>query len=89
MRTYNPQSFINALQQKAPRMNLVCPYCQGNQFTTTEDLASIIIGKELASINLGSSIPAGMIICQKCGHIDFFALGALGLLEKKGENDGN
>jgi hypothetical protein len=88
MKKYNPQAFINALGQKAPNKQLVCPYCQGTQFTSTEDFASILIGKDLGGISLGPSIPSGMIICQKCGHIDFFALGALGLLETKEENDG-
>lgn len=88
MSQYNPQEFINALIRKAPGKQLVCPYCQGTHFTSTEDFATILIGKDLSSIHLGSSIPSGMAICQTCGHIDFFALGALGLLEKKEESNG-
>ena len=87
MKKYNPQDFIAALRNRAPNKLLICPYCQGTQFTTTEDFASIIIGKDLEGINLGPSIPSGMIICQRCGHIDFFALGPLGLLETKEENN--
>lgn len=85
---YNPQDFVVALNKKAPNKQLICPYCHGNQFTTTEDFASILIGKDLSGLNLGPSIPSGMIICQNCGHIDFFALGALGFLDKKEEKDG-
>ncbi len=88
MSKYEPQKFINALNQKIPNQQLICPYCKRNQFTTTEDFASILIGKDLSSVNIGPSIPAGMIICQNCGHIDFFALGALNLLETKEINDG-
>ena len=88
MKKYNPKDFITALNQKAPNKQLICPFCQGTQFTSTEDFASILIGKDLAGINIGPSIPSGMIICQKCGHIDFFALGALGLLGKEEENNG-
>lgn len=83
MSKYEPQKFIDALSQKVPQKQLVCPYCGGVQFTTTQDFASILIGKELSGISLGPNIPAGIIVCQKCGHMDFFALGALNLLDKK------
>ena len=45
--------------------------------------AYIIIGKDLTGISLGPSIPSGVVVCTKCGHLEFFALGALGLLPKK------
>lgn len=83
MSKYDPQNFINALNEKTNGKHLVCPYCGGKQFTTTEDFASILISKELSGLSLGPNIPAGMIVCQNCGHMDFFALGALNLLEKK------
>ena len=88
MKKYNPQEFINALMQKTSNRQLTCPICQGTQFTTTEDFATIIISKDYEGITLGPSIPSGMAICQNCGHIDFFALGALGLLKAKEENNG-
>lgn len=87
MSKYEPQKFIDALSQKTPNKQLICPYCGGGQFTTPEEFASILINKEMSSINIGPTIPAGMIVCSKCGHIDFFALGALNLLEKKEENN--
>lgn len=83
MSKYEPQKFIDALNKKAPNKKLVCPYCGGTQFTTLEEYASILINKEMTSINIGSSVPAGMIVCSTCGHIDFFALGTLDLLERK------
>lgn len=83
MGKYDPQKFMNALSKMVLNKDLTCPYCGGKFFSTPEEYASILIGKDLSSIHLGSSIPSGVIVCQKCGHIDFFALGALGLLEKK------
>ena len=50
-------------------------------------MASILIGKDLESVSIGPTIPAGMVICQQCGHMDFFALGILGLLNEKDGND--
>lgn len=88
MTQYEPKKFISALDKKAPSSQLVCPYCHGNKFTSTENYATIIIGKDLSSITLGASIPSGIAICQNCGHIDFFALGVLGLLGKREETNG-
>ena len=62
MKKYNPQDFITALNNTAPNKQLICPYCKGTQFTSTEDFASILIGKDLSELNLGPSIPSGMII---------------------------
>ena len=89
MSKYNPESFIDSIKNKTNNKLLRCPFCQGTQFTTTEDFATILIGNDFSSITLGSSIPSGMIICQNCGHIDFFALGILNLLNNsKEEGDG-
>lgn len=89
MSKYDPNEFIKALSKKAGGRSVPqCPYCGGNKFSTTQMIASIISGDNLEGINLGSSIPSGMVICQNCGHIEFFALGALGLLKgKEAPND--
>ena len=84
---YNPQDFIDALKRKTGPNIRQCPFCHGNRFTSTEQLASILIGDNIEHLSLGPSIPTGMIICQNCGHIDFFALGALGLLNKEESPD--
>ena len=87
MNKYNPQDFISALEKKrGTNIYPTCPYCGGNHFTSTDKFASILIGDDLGSVNIGPSIPAGMVICEKCGHIEFFALGVLGLLN---ESDGS
>ena len=87
---YVPSKFISALQKHIKSKSiLACPYCGNTNFTSTDSLASILIGKDCNSISIGPSIPAGMLICQQCGHIDFFALGALGLLNiEDGADDG-
>ena len=64
-----------------------CPYCGGQTFTSTDKFATILIGEDIHSINLGPSIPSGILVCANCGHIEFFALGSLGLLKNKGVND--
>ena len=89
MKKYNSNTFINALVAKTNGRGIpICPYCGGNQFTSTDKLASVFIGDELDGINLGPTIPAGMVICENCGHLELFALGALGLLAKGEGTDG-
>lgn len=90
MNSYNSDKFASALKSAMNgRVLPNCPYCGNNQFTTTDSMATILIGKNIKGINLGPSIPSGMVICTKCGHIEFFALGALGLFtEEDGAADG-
>lgn len=87
MTKYNSEDFISALQKKIKK-DFTCPFCGCNHFSGTEYFATILTGSDLSSINIGTSVPSGIIICENCGHMDFFALGAFGLLTKDGENDG-
>lgn len=88
MAKYNPDQFIGAISKKL-RGGLVpsCPYCGGQKFTTTGNVAAILIGDDTSGLNLGPHIPSGMLICENCGHIEFFALGSLGLMEKEKTNN--
>ncbi len=84
MDNYDSKKFIDALTKKMGKNTVPrCPYCNGNKFSSTPQFASILIGNNLEELKLGTSVPSGMLICQNCGHIEFFALGVLGLLEKK------
>ncbi len=87
MSKYNNKDFINALTKKMNDHKIRrCPYCGNEKFSSPEQFATILINDDLLALNLGPSIPAGILVCENCGHIDFFALGALGLLNKKEES---
>lgn len=87
MSKFNSTDFIKAFSSKTGGTNVPkCPFCGNQHFTTLEKFATILIGDDVSGINLGPSIPSGMIVCEKCGHIEFFALGALGLLNKEGDS---
>jgi len=89
MSKYNPNEFIGALSQKMNGRGFPnCPYCGGKNFTTTKSFATILIGEDTKNINLGPNIPAGMVVCENCGHMEFFAMGSLGLLKAE-ERDGD
>ena len=86
MNKYNPNKFITAIQKKLNGRDVPnCPYCGGEKFTSTDKFATILIGDEINNLNLGPTIPSGMLVCENCGHIEFFALGSLGLLNMKGD----
>ena len=87
MSKYQPHEFIKALGIKMNDREVPnCPYCGGQSFTSTDKFATILIGDDTKSINIGPSIPSGMLVCSNCGHIELFALGSLGLLKKGEEN---
>ena len=87
MAKYDPNKFISAISKKMAGRVPVCPYCGGQKFTTTGNVAAILIGDDTSNLNLGPHIPSGMLICENCGHIEFFALGSLGLMEKEKPNN--
>lgn len=90
MSNYDPNEFIKALgnvknNQPAPN----CRFCGGQKFTTTHNMTTLLVNGDFDSISLGTTVPAGMLICERCGHIEFFSLGVLGLIKKKdGKEDG-
>ena len=86
MSKYDSKEFISKFTKRMNGRDIPsCRFCGGQRFTSTDKLATILIGDDLNSISIGPSIPSGMIVCENCGHIEFFALGALGLLSKKEE----
>ena len=87
---YDQNEFISKLQEKMGRPGIPpCPFCGGNEFSAIDSYATLIINTDLNQVNIGPNIPAGIVVCNKCGHMEFFALGALGMLSKKdGDNNG-
>lgn len=90
MEKYNSQEFLDALNKKMNNKNIpTCPYCGGTKFVSTENYAIILAGDNTDKKEISKSIPSGMVICEKCGHIEFFAFGSLGLMPKKdGDKNG-
>lgn len=87
MSVYDPNEFIKLLKRHMARGLPSCPFCGGRNYTTTDSLATILITKDKSSIDIGPTVPSGMMICTQCGHIDFFSLGALGLMCDEGKQE--
>ena len=88
---YNASAFIAALNARMlSRAMPKCPFCGGSNYTTPEQVATIPVGLSFAGLSVGQTAPCAMIVCTKCGHVDYFALGMLGLLpnaDKEGGQD--
>ena len=82
---YKAEQFISTINKQFDAENYVCPFCKGTEFITSDSYAVITTASNIPFVTLSPDIPAAMIICEKCGHIDFFSLRVLGLL-KEGEN---
>ncbi len=57
--------------------NFVCPICQGRSFNMPPHIATVLVTDMLGAVKVGDHIPAAVIVCNKCGHMDFFALTVL------------
>lgn len=62
-----------------------CSICGHKEFATPAEFAAIPISDSFSNLTLGPSVPAGVLVCKKCGHIELFALGVLGLIPVKQE----
>lgn len=82
---YSDSDFLNAIKQKCP-LPQPCPFCNSNGFVAIDKMAKLQVQTDTNGIYIGESIPCGVLICKNCGHVNLFALGALGLLPK---NDGD
>ncbi len=57
-----------------------CRFCGCDKYATEVSYANILTDDRLGRASLDSSIPSGILICQNCGHMDFFVLGILDAL---------
>ena len=53
MAKYDPEKFINTLNRKISGNVPRCPFCGGQKYTSTESVASILIGDDTNNLNLG------------------------------------
>lgn len=90
---YDASAFIAALKERMQLREMPkCPICGGNNYTTPEQVATIPVGVSFKELSVGQTVPCAMVVCTRCGHVDCFALGILGLLpndNKKGGQNGH
>jgi hypothetical protein len=62
-----------------------CGRCGHQNFSLLDGFVSLTLSQEVSN-NLvigGPSVPCAVVACSNCGHIDFHAIGSLGLLNTK------
>lgn len=81
---YDSNEFWRRLREKLDENGLrPCPVCGGMDLMIPESMGAILITQDFSNLNNGAdvpNVPVGMVYCKNCGHVEFFALGALGLL---------
>lgn len=89
MKQYDANEFILKLNNRLGYSDVQrCPFCGGEDFSTPPEFGTILLQNNMSKYSLGSTVPVGLVICEKCGHVEFFSLGTLGLLTEEGDNDG-
>lgn len=67
---------------------VICPMCHQHNFVIADGYFNNTLQDSFNGLVLGgSSIPTISIICANCGFVSQHALGVLGLLPNKKEND--
>ncbi|MDR1746943.1 MAG: hypothetical protein LBR49_06695 [Tannerella sp.] len=85
--SYNKREIAQELSEKISR--ITCPMCQNNRFVLADGYFNNQLQRDIGSYSIGGAgIPTVAIICENCGFVSQHALGSLGLLPKKGGNDG-
>ena len=81
---YNPNVFIARLQERLANNAMpTCRFCGGTEYYSGPQYVPMIATDVFDKVALKESIPAGAVVCKKCGHVELFALGALDLLPKR------
>lgn len=81
---YDGDAFLSVLTSRLSHGQFhPCPCCGGREFYSGPQYTPLLVSENFGGVQLTRSMPAGTVICKKCGHIEFFALGALGLLPAK------
>lgn len=80
------EKIIKALEERS--VNLPCPRCGNQQFSVAEGYFSQSLQKDLGGVILGGpTLPSVVIVCTRCGFLSQHALGALGLLDNRGNGE--
>lgn len=77
MGEYTNNQLVDAITGKLKAVN-GCPYCGTGKWISYPKYAKLSVsnGRE---VEFEAHIPCGILICEACGHVELFALKALGI----------
>ncbi len=64
-----------------------CPICGCRDFHCQPEPSTLLLTSKLNAIELKTYVPAVLVSCKKCGHIDLFSAVTLGAIEEGGDDD--
>jgi predicted nucleic-acid-binding Zn-ribbon protein len=76
------EEIVKKLQEKGAVKS--CSRCGHPKFSLLDGFISFPMSQEISN-NLivgGPSVPCAVVACDNCGHLEFHALGAIGLLNE-------
>lgn len=85
-----PPDFQNSLVAKLKERGIIpqCELCGNNDWAVLNMSVSLHLSDMSGKYSIPPpQVPTGGLVCSKCGNVRLFALGALGLLAEKKEND--
>ena len=84
------QELKNEIAQKLQEKGAIkpCSRCGHQKFSLLDGFINFPMTQEVSNnvIIGGPNVPSAVVACENCGHLEFHALGAIGLLndQKKG-----
>ncbi len=78
-----PENKDEIVQKLMERIGtLECPMCKKHHFTLVDGYAAHYVQKDLKTFSIGGGnvLPTIIMVCNNCGFVSQYALGALGLL---------
>lgn len=68
---------------------IACPICHQSKYTLLDGYFVDVIQDKYQGMQLGGRLlPSVMLVCNNCGHLESFSLGALGLMESEDKKEG-
>ena len=86
IKNYDPNKTLAKLREKG-FLGYKCPICKNTAFSVQANYTTILLSESLDEIQLKSFVPAAIVICKHCGHIDLFSLFELGVIDKENEEN--
>ena len=50
-----------------------CPVCKNTSFSCQSEPSTLLLTSKFDTIELKTYVPAVLVSCNRCGHIDFFS----------------
>lgn len=79
--SFSSKAFVEQIILKGAN-HYICPICSGKDFTVVDDVGTLLVSKNLTSLQIGRHIPCAIMVCTNCGHLDLFSIGVLGFLKE-------